>query len=292
MYLAIDIGGTAIKYGLVTVDGTITEQDEMPTEAKEHGGPGIVDKVRKLVQKYQSQIKGVAMSTGGMVDDEAGVIVYALEEAIPNYTGTNWKKIIGTEFNLPLEVENDVNCAAMGEYWQGSGKNAKSLFALTVGTSIGGALLLDGKIWHGASNSAGEVAYMQIPSGRMHDYVSTTRLVEDVRSQKNLAKGSINGKAVFEFIAKGDDISQKALETLCENLADGITNIVSVVNPELIVLGGGIMVQEAVIRPILEAKLQARLVERVYQSTKIAFASCGNNAGMLGALYNFLQKQA
>ena len=292
MVICIDIGGTAIKYGVANAGGTFLTHGSVPTEAKEYGGVGIVEKVSSIVREAQQThtVHGVAISTAGMVDPQAGCIVYALEDAIPNYTGTNWKALMRDAFALPASVENDVNCAALGEMWKGAGRGCASLFAMTVGTSIGGALILDGHIVHGASMSAGEIAYMRIPGGRLHERCSTTRLVSSVCRTKGLPAGSIDGHAVFDLLAKGDPAAEEEIAALVTALADAITNVVAVVNPACIVLGGGIMAQESALRPPLEAALRDRLPPHICEATKIAFAAKGNDAGMLGALCHFLRE--
>lgn len=292
MIICIDIGGTAIKYGVANAEGTFLTHGSIPTEAKEYGGAGIVEKVSAIVREAQQThaVQGVAISTAGMVDPQAGCIVYSLEDAIPSYTGTNWKALMHDTFGLLTSVENDVNCAALGEMWQGAGRGCSSLFAMTIGTSIGGALILDGHIVHGASMSAGEIAYMRAPGGRLHERCSATHLVSSVCRTKGLPSGSIDGRAVFDLLAKGDPAAAEEVTALVTALADAITNVVAVVNPECIVLGGGIMAQESALRPPLEAALRDRLPPRVYEVTKIAFAATGNDAGMLGALVHFLQE--
>lgn len=291
MYICMDIGGTAIKYGTADANGVLITQDAMPTEALSHGGPGIVQKVCHIVESLRGDAaEGVAISTAGMVDTASCTITYALPSSIPNYTGTNWRTVIEGRFSLPCSVENDVNCAALGELWKGAGKGAKSLFAITVGTSIGGCLIVDGHVVHGTSASAGEIAYMRVPSGRLHENCSATRLVKDVERTKALPEGSLDGKQVFALLDEGDASAKDAVEALIASLADAITNIVCVANPDCIILGGGIMAREAVLRPLLEARLRERLVPSVYGATKVAFAATQNTAGMLGALYHFLQE--
>ena len=128
MVICIDIGGTAIKYGVATAEGIFLTHGSVPTEAKEHGGAGIVRKVTAIVREALAAhtVKGVAISTAGMVDPQEGCIVYSLEDAIPSYTGTNWKALMHDTFGLLTSVENDVNCAGLGEYWLGAGLFAGS----------------------------------------------------------------------------------------------------------------------------------------------------------------------
>lgn len=291
-YICIDIGGTAIKYGVADNTGIFDEKDSMPTEAKTYGGAGIIDKVRTIINRYITKyhVLGVAISTAGMVDPKAGKVVYALEDAIPNYTGTFWSKIIKDEFNLNCAVENDVNCAALGEMWLGAGIGKSSLFCMTIGTSVGGCAVIDKKVVHGVSNSAGEIAYMRLPNGLMHEIASTTRLVKDVAKAKYMPEKELNGYIIFDWAKKGDLDSKKAIEELVYNIADGIVNITAVLNPEIIILGGGIMAQKAYLKPILDEALKSKLVSEVYKNTIVDFAMLENDAGMLGALYNLLYK--
>lgn len=295
LYVLIDIGGTAIKHGVATIDGTLLERGEMPTEAKEKGGPGIVQKVKDITKaaldKHGESIKGVSISTAGMVDPELGKIVYSLPDAIPDYTGTNYKEIITKEFSLPCEVENDVNCAALGEMWLGAGKGCHSVFCMTIGTSIGGAMICNGKLISGASNSAGEIAYMRVPGGMLHELASTTHLVKYYAQLRGEDISKVNGIRIFNEAEQGDEIAIKAIDELIEHLADGITNVVSVQNPQAVILGGGIMARDEYLRPRIEAALKERLRDIVFRATRLEFASLRNDAGMLGGFYNFKQRR-
>ena len=296
LFILIDIGGTAIKTGLATIDGKLLFSNEIPTQAKAFGGPGIVSKVKSIIanalanKDYKDKIKAVAVSTAGMVNPNTCEIVYALPDAIPDYTGVNFKDIINKEFNLPCTVENDVNCAALGEMWLGGGKGCKDVFCMTIGTSIGGAMIVNGSLVSGTSNSAGEIAYMQTPKGILHKVATTTALVQKYAQMKSLDVDQVNGKIIFDVAETGDLDAQRAILELVDSLTDGICNVACVQNPECIILGGGIMVRDKYLRPLIEASLKEKLRPIVYESTKISFASLGNKAGMLGALYNLKQR--
>lgn len=307
LYVLIDIGGTAIKHGIADIDGKLQSRHELPTEAKTKGGPGIVEKVRTIVkhaissQTDNEEIAGVSISTAGMVNPETGEIIYALPDAIPNYTGVNFKTIVEKEFNLPCEVENDVNCAALGEMWQGGGEGCRSVFCMTIGTSIGGAMIQDAKLVSGASNSAGEIAYMRIPGGLLHELASTTYLVKQYAKLAKVDPSLVNGRIIFDAAEgithkdsrlNGDLLkAREAIEDFVEHLTDGICNVVTVQNPEAIILGGGIMARSDYLHPIISQKLAQKLRPIVFDKTKIQFAKLQNDAGMLGGLYNFKQRQ-
>lgn len=289
LYICFDIGGTALKYGLIDGNGNFKLKQTVPTEAK-LGADHLVAKLKAIICEYKQQfaLKGIAISTAGIVDYKLGEIVYAYPQNFPGYSGTKWKAILESEFNLPCSVENDVNCASLGELWLGAGKDKSSLFCITVGTGVGGCAVVDKQIIHGATNSAGEIANMRLPNGIFEQIASTTKLVKDVAKAKNIDVSELNGKQIFAWAKAGDEICQQVIETIVENLADGITNIVAILNPEMIILGGGIMAQEEYLQPLIDRALQQRLLPSVYENTQLAFAKLGNNAGMLGALYNFL----
>ena len=146
-YVVIDIGGTSIKYGLADAKGQLLETHEMPTEAQK-GGPHILNTTKEIVARYLKKhpLAGVAISSAGMVDPDKGEIFYAGPQ-IPNYAGTQFKKEIEETFQIPCEIENDVNCAGLAEVTTGHAKGSNNAVCLTIGTGIGGCLLLDGQVF-------------------------------------------------------------------------------------------------------------------------------------------------
>ena len=158
---------------------------------------------------------------------------------------------------------------------------------LTIGTGIGGALIINRKVLHGFSNSAGEIGYMMVNGEHIQDIASASALVKTVALRKGVEPSSIDGRYVLDNYENGDLICKEEVEKLADNLALGISNIVYLINPEVVVLGGGIMAREEVFRPLIENSLRKYLIESVYNNTKIAFAKLKNTAGMKGAYYNF-----
>ncbi|MDY3001594.1 ROK family protein [Romboutsia timonensis] len=289
-FICIDVGGTSIKYGLSNEIGEFTHKGSMDTEALEKGGPGILEKIKTISKKYiaNNDIEGICISTAGMVDPKEGKVVYALEHLIPEYTGMEIKKEVEKEFSIRCEVENDVNCAGLGETWLGAGQNAKSSICLTIGTGIGGCVILNNKLVHGFSNSAGEVGYMNINGESFQDLASTSSLVRKVAEIKNIPQHNISGKIIFDMAKNNDKDCLNEIDNMVKSLAIGIANICYVINPEVVILGGGIMAQEEFLKPRIDKALKETLVARVYENTKIEFAKRQNDAGMIGALYNFL----
>ena len=274
------------------------------------------------MQDSTGRISGIAISTAGMVDPETGTILHA-SDAIPGYAGISYKAYMEERFRLPCSVENDVNCAGLAESISGAGKESRINLCLTVGTGIGGCLVVDGKIFHGASNSACEVGYMHLAPGAFQDEAATSALVRRVterkkaeaekrtldngkaaeiqvdeqenptaiRSEKNGDSATTHTEAwdgfrIFEAAKAGDPICQEELDRLADLLGMGIANICFVINPERIILGGGIMEQEAYMKPRIEAALEKYLVPQIWKHTTVCMAAYQNNAGMLGALYH------
>ena len=294
LYGCFDIGGTAIKYGLADESGVFADRGEMATEAHAVKGPGIVEKVCLAVQSWLDggyELSGIALSSAGIIDCDEGCIVYAFPENFPDYSGTKWKEQLERRFQIPCELENDVNCAALGELWLGAGRGKQSLFAITVGTGIGGCAVEGGRLIHGAAGSAGEIAYMRVPGGMLQDVASVTRLIAETAEAKGIEPESLNGRQVFSRARQGDDAAIVAIDHLAEHLADGIVNIAAILNPQCIVLGGGIMAQKDYLQPRIEKAVKAKLPPEIWSGMEIAFAELGNDAGMLGALYNLLQRK-
>lgn len=290
-YICIDIGGTSIKYGIIQEDGTFLITGEMPTEAKQYGGPGIIEKIKQIVADFLKKYhpEGICISTAGMVDCEKGKITYA-SPLIPDYTGTEIKKIVEETFSLPCEVENDVNCAGLAEAYAGASKGSNISLCLTVGTGIGGAIVIDGKVFHGFSGSGCEIGYMHLPGGEFQDLGASSVLVKKTAEFKKMAPENIDGRYVFENAKKGDKDCIRAIDEMVDVLGMGIANICYVLNPEIVVLGGGIMAQREYLEAGLQKSLDKYLIPSVAQHTRLAFAKNQNQAGMLGAFYHFKGK--
>lgn len=290
MVLCFDIGGTSIKYGLAHDPGgqiVFSARWETPTDAKTLRGPGVERKLLDLIGGLRGKYSptGVAISTAGMVDHRTGAILYA-NENIPDYTGRNLKTAVENAFGLPCAVENDVNAAALGEAAYGAGRGTDSVLCLTVGTGVGGAVVLDGKIWHGHGGSAGEVGYLPLGGSTLEEQASTTALVRRVRNETG---ETLDGKQIFSRAQAGDEICTRAIGDMCEKLAQGVASCLCVLDPAVVVLGGGIMAQTTYLRPLLETQLRRFANPFVLSHTTLAFAELGNSAGMAGA-FRLLQQ--
>ena len=285
-YISIDIGGTAIKYGIVSENAEVLLKKEMKTEAQK-GGPAILEKVIGIVEELKGEADaGVCISTAGMVDIEKGEIFYSAP-LIPNYIGTAFKKTVEERFGIPCEVENDVNCAGLAEYKAGAAAGSKAAVMLTIGTGIGGCILLNGEVFHGFSNSACEVGYMHMNDSDFQTLGAASILTKKVSEWKGETEKKWDGYHIFEEAKKGDKLCLLAIDEMVDILGEGIANICYVINPEVVVLGGGIMAHEQFLKERVECAVKRYLVSSIEEHTKIVFAKHQNDAGMLGAFYHF-----
>lgn len=287
-YVSIDIGGTSIKHGILDKNIKFITSGEIATEAQK-GGKNILEKVINIVSEYKKKytLSGICISTAGMVDCEKGEIIHA-SDLIPNYTGTQIKKTLEDIFSIPCEVENDVNCAGLAEYFSGSAKGSSISLCLTIGTGIGGSIIINDKVFHGFSGSACEVGYMNMFKGKFEDLGATSILVKKVAKLKNCSENHIDGKLIFEMAKNNDEDCIKAIDEMVDILGMGIANICYVINPEVVVLGGGIMAQKDYLYDKIRLSLDKYLIPTISSKTKLEFAKNQNKAGMLGAYYNFI----
>ncbi|MGN1167298.1 MAG: ROK family protein [Lachnospiraceae bacterium] len=286
-YVSIDIGGTAIKYGIINEEGTIMSREEQPTEAYK-GGPSILEKVVQISEKFcrAGDISGICISTAGVVDTKKGEIIHSAP-LIPEYTGIKFKETLEKRFSVPCEVENDVNCAGLAEYVSGAAKGSRISLMLTIGTGIGGSLVVDGEVFHGNSGSACEVGYMHMNGSDFQTLGAASILTRKVAEWKGETSDKWDGRRIFEEAKKGDELCNKAIDEMCDVLGMGIANICYVLNPEVVVLGGGIMAQEQFLRSMIEDAVKKYLIPGIASHTSIEFAKHRNDAGMLGAFYHF-----
>lgn len=291
-YMCFDIGGTNIKFGVLDENGNIIIKNSVDSEARIKGGPGIIDKIVDITKKYMDEynLSGVAISCAGMIDSINGSVMFADEHLIPNFTGMKIKEIIERETGLLCEIENDVNAAGLGELWFGMDSNSSLVAMLTIGTGIGACLIKDDRLITGNTMCAGEIGKTLIPGGRFEDIASSFAMTSKLEKKLGLKAGELNGKIVFEEIEKGNKVYIDTVDEMINNLAIGISNLCFIFNPGIIILGGGIMARENYFKPRLEVAIKEYLPKVISDGTELRFAKLKNDAGMIGALKNFLNK--
>lgn len=291
--LALDIGGTAIKSGLLNPDGTFLFFDECSSKAKE-GGPLLMRRVCKIISRY-GEYDRIGISVTGQVDTANGRIVFA-NDNVPDFTGTSIRDMLTGLFHTPVAVENDVNAAALGEAFYGAGKGYNDFLCLTYGTGIGGAIVINHGIYHGTDGVAGEFGHIIThPSGKKcacgflgcyEQYASTTALVQNAAG---IDPSCVNGRMVFDKFRSGDDAIKSVIDNWIDEIVLGLITLTHVFNPKCIVLGGGIM-NEPYVQKETSNRLHSRIMKS-YQNVTIKNALLGNRAGLLGAMHLALSLQ-
>lgn len=285
--LALDIGGTAVKSGMFC-DGRLTSFEEFPTQA-DLGAAVMMKNILDYILKQAPDAVGI--STSGQVDPTDGSIAFATD-AMPGYTGFPVKQYIHDHTGLPVSVENDVNSAAIGEAHFGAAKGISDFLCLTIGTGIGGAIFINGKLYIGANGIAGEVGHMTTHldgvscncgnKGCYEAYASTSALVR--RAEKELGK-KVTGRDLFA--ARAEAKVSSLFDEWADEVVAGLTSLTYSFNPQAIVLGGGMMSQPEIIALIRE-KYAQRVIPS-FSRTEILSAELGNQAGIYGAYYSALE---
>ena len=278
----VDIGGTAIKSALWKNHELY---DIFETETEAHlGGQFILNKIKSILKRH-GKVDAIGISTAGQVDSQQGSIIYA-NNNIPEYTGMQIKSTLEEYFCVPVIVENDVNAAAIGEAVFGAGKDEASFICLTYGTGVGGAIVIDRKIYHGNTNSAAEMGAMIIHpeqrdikvdlfSGCYEKYASTTALVD---AMVKINPSLCSGRKIFDRLE--DPLVKETLDKWIVEVSYGLISLIHIFNPNCIILGGGIMNQEYIVRKLREI-ISVQIMKN-YRHVKIIKAQLGNEAGLYG----------
>lgn len=274
-----DLGGTYTKWGIFKKDELMCH-GEFESQASLGGKALLASLIKKINEvKTEYHIQGIAVSSAGTIDHQSGEVIQA-SDIIPGYQGMNIIDILENEFNVAVCVDNDVNCAM---YAEAINKDAKIVFGLTLGTGVGSAIIMNQEIYHGSSHFAGEVGYLKI-GGDVLDLTGSTRgLARRVASRKGESVALWDGKRVFEGYLKEDLICLEEIERMIENVSEAIALSVCFLNPDVIVIGGGVMAQQAIILPKIKEKVASKIPETIMKKTKIEAASYGNLAGIYGA---------
>lgn len=296
--IGIDIGGTMVKFALLSVKGDIIEKGEFLTEGKK-GIDNLYKNICGVIKNFlkeELEIIGIAVSGTGQIDGSIGKVIGG-NPIIPGWIGTNLVEKLERDFNLPSVLENDVNCAALGEKWIGAGKGKNDFICLTIGTGIGGGIVVNGELLRGSSCVAAEFGHIQIvkdgieclcgKKGCYERYASATALVNFVEE----AYGKrLNGKEIFELSKNGNEIINKVLDQWVDYFTDGLSTFTYIFNPSLIIVGGGVTKQGDYLLDKINRSLENKIGINFKNCLEIKFAELGNDAGLIGATYLLLKK--
>ncbi|PYZ93866.1 beta-glucoside kinase [Salipaludibacillus keqinensis] len=289
-YLCFDIGGTHVKWGLVREQGEIIEKGYFSSQQANHRI--ILQGVREKIIKFSSMIEGIAISTPGFIDSSRGYIEHG--GAIIGFNQFHLQDSLEQEFHLPVSVENDVNCVALAEKWLGNGRDLSDFICLTVGTGIGGALVLNDQLYRGHAFRAGEFGYM-ITQGiqgnsplksSLNGSSSLTAIRKKYASYKQLTLEEVTGEKLFQAYDQHDAFARELIDTFYQSLAIGIYNTTSIINPQKVLIGGGVTGRPTFINELDQA---LHCVDTVFH---VDIDSCHfkNDAGIVGALAFFHAK--
>ena len=307
-YLGIDLGGTNIKAGLIDETGAILHKRSVKTYGERPGEAIVHDMVDLCLDVCRNsgisirQVEAVGVGIPGTVDPPSGMIVYTnnLElSGIP--AGKMMEKMLGK----PVYLGNDASCAALGEYVSGSAKDYDSIVLVTLGTGVGGGIILNGKLWDGLEGAGAEIGHMVIQSGGedcscgrrgcWEAYSSATALIRDTNRalEKHsdsilhalaVAKGKVSAKTAFDAARQGDPVGLEVVNRYLFYLSEGIANIINIFAPDAVILGGGVCNEgNRLLIPLKELVYpKCHGGERV-RHADIQIASMGNDAGIVGA---------
>lgn len=284
--LTIDVGGTSIKYASFD-KGQLANKGTKATPKTLDAFYQVFSEIKEEVSQH-TDLTGIAISCPGAVSKADGVIYGA--SALPYIHNFPIKTAFEELLGLPVSVENDVNCAALAEVSYGAGKNYQDLLFFVIGTGIGGAVVLDKKIRHGAHLMGGEFGFMLMDDNTLSVDASPVRMAQDYNTAHNT---TYNGQEIFALAEGGDQAAQDRVATLFDSLARAIFNLQYALDPEIILLGGGISQADFLI-PKLQAALQV-VYDKVGIATmmpKIAVCEFQNDANLIGAAADFLAENS
>ncbi|MFC1704860.1 ROK family protein [Nanoarchaeota archaeon] len=280
--IGVDVGGTAIRSGLVTQDGRIISRVKVKTETKK-GQKAVINNIVKAITPFldHNDIVAVGLGVPGLIDLKKGIVKYSPNLPLKN---TNIAKIIGKKVGKPVCVENDANCFTLGEARCGAAKDARNVIGLTLGTGIGSGLIIKGKLFHGKGSGA-ELGHMTINfkgpqakcgnNGCIESYVSIRGIIS--RTKGMHVK---NPKELFELAEQGNKKAIKVWKETGFYLGVGIANFINIFDPEVIVLGGNIANAWKFFHKDMIATIKKRAL---IKDTKVLKSKLGEDAGILGA---------
>ena len=298
----VDVGGTSVKIGLFDVEGNILEKWEIPTRTAHNGEAILPDIAQALAEKQEErgidklEVVGVGVGAPGPIDKDGMVYeavnlgwgVFSLKETLEELCG------------LPVRAGNDANVAALGEMWKGGGQGYRNLVLVTLGTGVGGGIIINGEILNGATGAGGEIGHIHIEDneetpcncdnlGCLEQYASATgvvrlanRVLRETTEDSVLRQGEISAKAVFDAVKDGDAVAVKIAESFGEYLGKGLAAIAGVVNPEAFVIGGGVSKAGGILFQFIEENYK-KYVFHGSRDAKFKLATLGNDAGICGA---------
>lgn len=305
-YLGIDIGGTSVKIGLVTGKGEVLVLQNFNVAFDNYITP-IFETVKKSIVMFLknnsidiNEITGIGVSATGQVNSNTGVIV-GVGGNIENWCNTRIKEELEEIYNIKTTVINDANSMVIGEQWIGKGKNYKNIIGITIGTGVGGGIIVDSNILLGNIGIAGELGHFSINSngkvctcgniGCYEQYASMTALINEVKEKYNnidnlsLSINEVNGKYIFDELEKGNKDIEVIVDKWIENIGKGLVSLTHIFNPEIIIIGGAVSKQKDLFIEPIRKYVLSYVMKNFGENLKVEAAELENSAGLVGAVY-------
>ncbi|AYW44665.1 ROK family glucokinase [Tetragenococcus koreensis] len=307
--IGIDLGGTTVKFAILTTQGEIQQKWSIQTNILDEGShivPDIVESINHRLNLYNMQAEdfiGIGMGTPGSVDRKKGTVIGAYN--------LNWKTTqpvkeqIEKGTGIPFTLDNDANVAALGERWKGAGDNEPDVVFITLGTGVGGGIVMEGDLLHGAAGCAGEIGHITVDpdgfectcgkKGCLETIASATGIVRVARKLSEEYAGAselkqlldsgeeVTSKDVFELAEEEDQLAMMVVDNICYYLGLACGNIGNLLNPSSLILGGGVSAAGEFLRSKVVAYFKQFTFPQVTESTRIKLAQLGNDAGIIGA---------
>ena len=307
--IGIDLGGTTIKFGILSPTGEVQQKWSIETDISEEGTkivPDIIASIKHRLELYNmtsTDFVGIGMGTPGAVNIEKGSVIGAYN--------LNWKKEqpirqqIESTLGIPFVLDNDANVAALGERWMGAGNNHPDVAFMTLGTGVGGGIVAEGNLLHGAAGAAGEIGHITVDPtgfectcgkrGCLETVASATGVVRVARQLSEVYAGEsalkamiddgqqITSKVVFDQAKAGDVFAEMVVDKVCFYLGLACSHIGNMLNPSDIIIGGGVSAAGEFLREKIQRYFDEFTFKQVRDSTAIKLAVLGNDAGIIGA---------
>lgn len=306
LYLGVDIGGTAAKLGLVDEEGRIISSvNEYPVIFDDYETP-IIETVVKSVRHFMdennknfAEIAGIGVSATGGINTKLGIVEGSAGH-IKNWEGTNIRSRLESEFGVKTAVLNDANAAALGEMWKGAAIGKENVVVMTIGTGVGGGIIVDSKILLGRKGFAGEIGHIPVNvdgedcscgnKGCIEHYGSTSALVRKVKEAvisgeiKGIEVNKVDGRLIFKEVAAGNDTVKKYVDEWISYISATLVGLVHIFNPEMIILGGGVSRQKELFVDRVKEKVIKSVMPNFAIGLTVEAAELGNDAGIIGAV--------
>lgn len=299
----VDVGGTTVKLGLFEQDGTLLEKWEISTVTDNDGAAILPDTVKSILAKMEEkgisedEVAGIGLGVPGPVDDNGHLVGRAVNLG---WDSVNIPETVRAYINVPVKAANDANAAAFGEMWKGGGMGYKNLVAVTLGTGLGGGIIVNGRLLAGSRGAGGEIGHIHIQDGEtdvcgckntgcLEQYASASgvvrlakrRLAEDDRPSV-LREGELSARAVFDAVKAGDAVAVEIAERFGDYLGKGLAIVSCVVNPEIFVIGGGVSRAGEILLSFVEPNFRKYTFPQCREA-RFTLAKLGNDAGIYGA---------